>query len=303
MCKHSLKTLLLLGTMVLWSCKQSGEETAAEQSLMQDSSLSMIPVSEEVINTIVESMPAPLEISATLKAGGAAFIPSLLNPVSEVEHYIGSHEKAFGLGRYGADLAYLNIYEKSGSAISYLNVIRKLAGELMIGPFFDFELLRRLSGSNRNIDSLLNISTSNFNAMDRHLREKKRGHLSVLMVAGAWLEGAYIASSVAVKNRQQAIVEKVGEQKMILDQLMIILGAFDKDPFFRQLKKEFSRLHEVYKEVSIKTEYREPLSKEENGKLVIVDNSVSTIVVPDSTLTRIHEILSEIRSIHSHHQL
>jgi predicted CopG family antitoxin len=290
-----ITTGIVLG-LILSGCSGGQEKSAEEQSLMSDSASLETEISEEAINAIIESMPAPMEISASLKASGAEYNPNLLNPVSEADRYTTAAMKAFGLGRYGADLAYINIYEKPSSAFNYLNVIRKLADDLMVGPFFDFNTLKRLSESNRNMDSLLYISTTNFNEMDRHLREKKRGNLSVLMVAGAWLEGAYISSTVAVEKKQKDIIEKVGEQKVILDQLLIILGAFKKDEYFRQLTSDFSDLQKAYQGVDIKTEYREPGSKEENGKLVIVDNSITTITVPDSTLSRIHTIISAIRN-------
>lgn len=293
--KHALWAIALIMT----ACTGEPERQDGEISIMRDTSLSEHQISDEVIQSIVEAMPAPMEMAASLKAVGAEYNPSLLNPVTESGRYTLSPMKAFGLGRYGADLAYITIYEKPSSAFSYLNVIRKLADDLLIGPFFDFNMLKRLSESNRNIDSLLYISTSNFNAMDRHLREKKRGHLSVLMVAGAWMEGAYIASSVAVEKRHQGIIEKVGEQKVILDQLMIILHAYCKDNYFGELHADFKALQQAYRGVEIKTEYREPDSKEVNGKLVIVDNSITNIQVPDSTLQNIHAILRSIRNRHS----
>jgi len=74
--------------------------------------------------------------------------------------------KALKLGILGADLGYLNMYEKTGTEIDVLSSIKKLAEGLNVGQFFDFVAIKRLSLNRSNLDSLLFLSQNSYNQID-----------------------------------------------------------------------------------------------------------------------------------------
>jgi hypothetical protein len=289
--------LLLAASFLMFACNnnpttEEKDELAAEQ----DSFATTGPeISEEVMNDLIQSLPSPIEMSTSIKESGAEFDTKKLNPSENSDGYTTNYKKAVNLGIYGADLGYINIYEKTYYALNYLNVIKRLADDLKVGHFFDFNTLKRLSSNNTNIDSLLYISTTSFNNMDAYLRKQKRGNLSVLIVCGTWLEGLHIATEVVKDKKHEMLYEKIGEQKIVMDNLLLILQAHKNDPFFADLYTDFQNIKKEYDKISITYVYKEPESKEVNGQLVIVDNSTTTVNIAEKNVQEISAAVHKVR--------
>ncbi|NJM14862.1 MAG: hypothetical protein HC896_05330 [Bacteroidales bacterium] len=52
------------------------------------------------------------------------------------------------------------------------------------------------------------------------------------MIAGVWVEGLYLATQVAAETESNELLERIGEQKKILDQLLLILKNYQKQDVF-----------------------------------------------------------------------
>ena len=161
---------------------------------------------------------------------------------------------------------------------------------------FDFNTIKRLASNNDKIDSLLYISTSNFNRMDEYLRSQKRGHLSALIVSGSWLEGLYIATEIATAHPVEELIERIGEQKVVLDQIMLILSAYENDSYFRELALQFGKIKDIYDGVVITYNYQEPETKEIDGRLVIINNSNTEVNISLEQLDMISTVVRETRT-------
>jgi hypothetical protein len=254
-------------------------------------------ISAEVINDIIMSIPSPLEMATMLKDNGQGYDANLLNPSTNLIKYNTNYKTAFNIGVYSADLGYINIYEKTFSAMSYLQNIKQLGDQIHIGQFFDFETLKRLATNTKNYDSLIFISTDNFNKMDAHLRTQNRNELSVLMISGAWLEGVHIACQVAKQKPNKELTERLGFEKINLDNILVILNAYKNDQYFGKIVTEFEKLKEIYAKITISYTYVEPETKEVNGQLVIVNKSKSTVNITDEQLKEIIAEVARVREI------
>src|SRR5205085_8607759 len=131
-------------------------------------------------------------------------------------------------------------YNQNKDAISYLSAIRGLADELKIGQFFDFATIHRLAQNNNNVDSLLYITISNFEKINSFLYQQKRSDHSVLILTGGWLEALYISCKIVQGNKSKELQEKIGEQKIVLDQLILLLKNFDDDANIQRLSTELA---------------------------------------------------------------
>src|SRR5258708_2803907 len=137
-------------------------------------------IDEEVIGNILQEIPSPLEISVLLKESGTKYNATILNPADNLSKYNSNFKKALNLGIYGTDLGYTNIYEQNQDGIKYLTTIKSLADGLNIGQFFDIETIGRLATNSKNLDSLLLITTQNFNNINHYLQKHSRAYLNVL---------------------------------------------------------------------------------------------------------------------------
>jgi hypothetical protein len=171
-----------------------------------------------------------------------------------------------------------------------------LANAINVGQFFDFTTLKRLATNNSNIDSLKFISVHSFNQMDYSLRMRKRGNLSALIVAGAWIEGIFITVQVAKDQPDPKLMEKIGEQKIILTDLMLLLSSYAKDPIFKNYVNEFKSIKSKFDDVNITYVSGEPQYIEENGMLTIKQTEKSIVNITDTQLKNITETIEGVRN-------
>jgi hypothetical protein len=291
--------LLAIISVILTACggSNNGSENLDINKLLQESAAnSDLEISQESMNAIIESIPSPVEIAMIIKSSGTGFDETLINSQDNIKFYNSDKAKALSIGIYSGDLGYINIYEKSFLTVNYLTTIKKLADDISIGQFFDFEMIRRLASNNDKMDSLIYLSTVNFNKMDAFLRSQKRTNMSILMVTGTWLEGFYIATQNYKTGKNPQLMDWIGNQKIIIDQLMLGLQAFKNDPYFQQVVGDLDELKAIYEKITITYEYHAPESVEVDGRLVIVDKSTSKVNVTEEQVEQICSIVMQIRS-------
>ena len=254
-------------------------------------------LSDEALADIIQNMASPVEIAAILQGMEIPFTAEYLAPTQGSERLTTNFQKALMLGILGADLGYLNIYEKTGSSVDLLSAIKKLADGLRVGHFFDFETMKRLSASKSNLDSLLFISVNSYNHIDQFLRENDRGSVSALMIAGIWIEGQYMATRVALEHPDEILTDRIGEQKIILGDLLMLLRPY------RQSSTEYTDLYgmieeisEAYRDVRISYKLGEPETVEQDGRLVMVQHEESIVDMREEQLREIAGLSKDVRN-------
>ena len=276
-------------------------ETNNENDLLEDDSLSFekVPdISPDLVEEVIQSIPSPLEMTSLIQGIGANYSKNILNPTENIKNYNTNFKKAINLGIYGADLGYINLYEQNQDALLYLNSVKELADDIRVGHYFNFETLQRLTNLGGNLDSLLYITTSNFEDMYRYLREQNRSSLTILMLTGGWLEALHIAAQIDKLNTEEGwhkeLSERIGEQKVTLDQIMILLSVYQNDHNIQKLRSDLDNLKRLFEQVEVKYTYEPPTFKEIDNMLIVEDHSTSTIIITEELIA---EIASETESI------
>ncbi len=273
----------------------SGDDFTVPDSILNQEE-APLEVSEDAMDDIIENVSSPVEMASLLKDEGVKFNYKLLSPTDNADNYNSNFKQALNLGILGADLGYLNMYNKTTSVIDYITAIKSLSDNLMIGQFFDFATLKRLATNSENIDSLMYISVSSFDKMDSYLRENNRSNISTLLVTGVWVEGLYLATQVAKDTKIDKINERIGEQKMALNDILIIVDNYKSDKNFYKLSESLTKLKDAFKNVKITYEAGESEMKEVNGVLTIVQNDKSIVTITDEDLAKIIETTKEVRN-------
>ena len=287
----------LVAAVLLAACGKGKkpDEQAFLNSL--DSAKKGPSIDEEVIGSILQQIPSPLEISVLLKESGTKYNFGLLNSPDNLSKYNSNFKKALNLGVYGTDLGYTNIYQQNQDGIKYLASIKSLANELNIGQFFDLETISRLATNSKNLDSLLLITTQNFNEINRYLQTQGRANLSVLLLTGGWLEAMQITCQVALKDpKNKELREKVGEQKIILEQIVLLYTFYKEDENMASLLKDLEELKTAFDKINITYTYKESTMEVVNGVAVIKDNSTTTIDITEKDVQNISQITNSIRN-------
>lgn len=254
-------------------------------------------IDEEVISSILQQIPSPLEISVLLKQSGTKYNASLLNSPDNLSKYNSNFKKALNLGIYGTDLGYTNIYEQNQDGIKYLTSIKSLADGLNIGQFFDIETIGRLASNSKNLDSLLLITTQNFNTINHYLQTQGRANLSVLLLVGGWLEAMQVTCQVAASNpKNKELKETIGAQKIILEQIVLLLSFYKSDENMASLLTDMTALKATFDKINITYTYKESTMEIVNGVAMIKDNSTTTIDITDADVAAIKELTNSIRN-------
>lgn len=288
--------MMIAGIFLMSACTGSSNKSnkSDELTLSQPDENAALELSEEVMSDVIQNISSPVEMASIIKSTGVDFSQKTLNKTEKVNDYNTSFKRALNLGVYSADLGYINTFDKNNIVVSYLVSIKTLSEGIKVGQFFDFTALKRMATNNNNLDSLMQISISSFNNMDSYLRSQKRSNVSSLIVTGAWIEGLYISGSVIEQTNNESLINRVAEQKDIINIIEIILKNYSNDPDFAELAQRIGKLKAAYAPVKITTEFAEPKTIEQDGKLIIVQDEISHV---DVSAEQIAAIIAEIKSL------
>ena len=118
-----------------------------------------------------------------------------------------------------------------------------------------------------------------------------------MLLTGGWLEALHITCQVYKKNPDNVVLkEKIGEQKIILEQIQLLLSLYESDPDIKNLSAQLKDLQGVFDQIEITTTYAESTFQEVDGVLMIVDNSTSSINITDQNVADITSITAAIRN-------
>lgn len=293
-------SILIAGSSLLMvNCQGDNKTKKADDFTIPDSIFKDKPlmISKEAMNDIIGNMSSPVEMAALIKSTGVPFNQKYLASTSKVDKLDTDFKQALNLGIYGCDLGYLNMYEKTGSVINSMQAIKKLADQLRIGHFFDFNTIKRLATNNENIDSLMYISVSSFNNMDEYLRDNNRSDISSLLVTGMWVEGMYLACQVVKEAPNEQLRDRVGDSKIVLSDLLLILKNYKSNQAFAKLVTEVEKIKKEYENVTIQVESGEPEMIEVDGMLMFKPNDKQTVIMSDETLAKIIAAIENTRSM------
>jgi hypothetical protein len=220
----------------------------------------------------------------------------MLNSTDNASKYNTNFKKAINLGIYGTDLGYTNIFGQSQQGIKYITTIKSLANDLNIGQFFDVETIARLASNSKNLDSLLLITTQNFNSINHYLQSQGRDNLSVLLLTGGWIEAMQITCQTAAKKPTKELFDTIGEQKIILEQILLLFSFYENDANMASISEDLKLLKTAYEKVVINYTYKESTMEIVNGVAVIKDNSSTTIDITPDNVKEIQDLVNTIRN-------
>jgi len=254
-------------------------------------------VDESAMNEIISSFSSPVEMAALMKSIDVPFSKKFLIDPKVTEDYDINYKKALALGILSADLGYLNVYERTTLIVEYLTSIKKIANDLNVGQFFDFQALKRIAAGGGDVDSLLFLSVTSFHDMDEHLRQNARSNLSLLVITGVWLEGLYLLTQVAEENPTSKLQERIGEQKTLFNYLYPILKLYNEEKYFKDLTDDFDDFRKVFEEVTIRyVEGEVDTLIAENGSMTFIQNDYSVVEITEDQLKDITKITDKVRN-------
>jgi hypothetical protein len=240
------------------------------------------------------SLPSPYQLTMLVKKSAVPFNSNLLNPTENNQNYTSNFAKCINLGVYGADLAYMSIYEQSPLIVSLFSIIKGLSNDLDLTSAFSKELVERVENNVDNKDSLMNIVSGAYRDMDVYMKETQRQREGTLVLAGGWIESMFILTQLTIDSKNKELAQRIGENRQPLDNLIKILTPYYHDsPDIERVVDELMELLEIFENVESEYTYVVPEIDMENRMTIV--KSETKIVVPDDVLIEISDKLRSIR--------
>lgn len=202
---------------------------------------------EQEVREFVYPLPTAFEITEMLNRIEAAYMPVICNSKENYDKYMTESKRALNLGVYSADLCYANTYNQSTLVKEYTDVVKKVIDALDMTQAIDPELPNKMESNENNKEELTKLITDAFYDSYEYLNKNDRGPVSILIVAGSWIEGLYISTHISeftFENKE--IVKILLSQKEPLLKLMELLNEYRNDEGVLVVKNSIEPLYNIY---------------------------------------------------------
>lgn len=286
--------IFVIALLLLNGCGSGGNKEQSSESsdkLLPDT-LSMLVKFENSLFPL----PSPYQAATLIKKKNIPFDESIASSLDNYQHFSTAFKKALNLGIYGTDLSYLNIYDRTPESISYLSVIKNLSDQLGISASFDQTFFSSVEKNINNKDSILVLLSKTYRNTDSYLRQNDRKNMGALILAGGWVESLYILTKIGKGTNDREIINRIGEQKHPLDNLIEILTPYYyKSQEFSTLIDGLIDLAYEFDGVIYSYSYKEP--KIDVDQKIMFINSESRVVMSEYHLETVSKKIAAIRNL------
>ncbi len=251
--QHGSALAALLLIFVLAGCNSTQNQDQQANEAAADTINKEIVLSPESQNLLYK-FPTPFEVTAMLEKAKAGFIFDITNPPANVTRYVTEKSKALNLGVYSADLSYSATYNRTDETNKFLAATSKLADELGISGVYDATLIDKIKKFNNNKDSLIALVNRIFGQTNDFLSRNNRNQVAVLIAAGGFAEGIYLAATLAeVAKDNTKIMAVIASQKDNHGKLLTILEAYKADEEMKPVAEEIAKLAPIWTNYGIES--------------------------------------------------
>jgi hypothetical protein len=219
---------------------ESSEDTTAE-SMLDKSEV------EEKVREIVYPLPTAFEVAELINKVEASYIIGITNELSNVDKYFTDKDQALNLGVYSADLSYASTYNMQQELMTYMEASEILIKELGITGAFSRDFVEDVESNIDNKDRLVELITNSFYDTYEFLVKNNKEDLSLLVLAGTWVEGMYISCNISetVYNNPE-LVKVILHQKESLEKLIELLVPHNEHETIQSILKDLQPIKLVY---------------------------------------------------------
>ena len=288
--------VILFAFIFACSCKTEKQQ---KQGKKEESNVTKEEIDTSTVllkyNETLFILPSPHQISLQIEKNDIDFNKNLLNSVESYKKYNTNFKQALNIGVYGSDLGYMNAYERGSDGISYLSVIKRLSDDLGIRGAVDGHKFKKIEENMENQDSLIYYMSSIYQSIDSYLKRNNRRDIGALIIAGGWIESVYLLSHAAIESDNSILINRLGEQKQPLNNLIELLSSYYYDSEkYTNLIDSLVDLSYEYDGIISNYYYKEP--KVYPDKQLTVIQSETNMVISEYHLRTISKKIEMIRN-------
>lgn len=239
---------LFIGVLVisLVNCSGAKKDSSTKEETSGEALLDKQEV-EKKVREIVYPLPTAFEVTEMINKIEASYIIGLSNQVDNVDKYFTDKEQAINLGIYSADLSYASTYNMQQEVMSYMEASENLIVELGITGAFSQDFVSDVEANIDNKDKLTGIITNSFYDTYEYLVKNNKEDLSLLVLAGTWIEAMYISCNISeTVYHNPDLVNVILHQKSSLDKLIELLSSHNEHETIQSILKDLQPIKNVY---------------------------------------------------------
>lgn len=269
---QTLVLVLMAIILVFPACKMGRKSSGNDSAASGELDKARV---EKDVREFVYPLPTSFEVTEMLNRIGAAYILTLTNPVANVEKYLTEKSKAINLGIYGADLSYASTYNQKQEVIGFMDVSKKLIDALNISGAISPDIVEQVEANQDDKDKLVEIITNSFYDTYEYLNRSDRGSVSMLVLAGSWVEALYISTHISQDTyNNKEMVKIVMEQKASLNKLVSLMEVVKDNAAVAETLSLLTNIHTIYNSIE-----EGAISKDQMDAIIKEINLVRTKMV------------------------
>ncbi|MBL57902.1 MAG: hypothetical protein CMP61_12020 [Flavobacteriales bacterium] len=240
---------------------------------------------------VVYTLPSPVEMADILHKTSAVYDVAILNDPNSISNYVTDFKRALNLGVYFADLSFTSMFDYPQDAMKFMGAAQAMSDELNIQGVYTEEVMMKLEDNLSNKDSLIDIVASAYMDTDMYLQDNERPIIAKSILAGAWLEGLYIAVNLKTEPPKESEVwSKIGEQKPAIRNLKNMLADCN-EPQFDSLVNKLDELVVLFDSIKL-----EEISKDKSTESKRVVSPLFKVEVTEELFEKIQAKAIEVRN-------
>lgn len=256
--------------------RKSDKVTVDINSLQQDSTaIKGIKAAKQVFY----SLPSPLETAMILKRAGAKYNEEILNSVDNTSRYNTNRSMALNLGIYSTDLSYASLFDQTQASIRFMTASKKMAEGLGILNAIDNSIIEKLEANVNNRDVILDIISETLLNTNSNLEENDRVEIGSIILVGGWVEGLYIATTLAdnSKSSNSELVNRIIDQKLSLNTVFNLLNQNKNNADIKAVLSDINEIKMIYDQINISVSGVEAIPDKKSGVTTLKSKNVSSV--------------------------
>ena len=276
---------------MLGSCNDSDVTEEAEDTADTTTAVDSRPTG---VSETFFQVPSPGEMLTFIKMVGGKNNKNIefLNNTANAKNYTDAKSQAINFGIYSCDLSYCSIFEIGSEALKYFKVVKSMGDQIGVSTAIKPEVLKRLEKNISSPDSLAVITDDVYFSSFETLEDSRQGPTLALVVAGGWLESMYIATHLAKYEEKSPVIERLGDQKYTLENLIEFLKKHEADPNVASVKEDFDGLLAEFNKIK----EQDAKAPKEDGKGTATLGGGKQLVMSADVYQSISAKISELRN-------
>lgn len=202
---------------------------------------------EKKVRDVIYPMPTAFEVTNMINDIEASYILGLTNETGSVDKYFTNKDQAINLGVFSADLSYASTYNMKQEVMNYMEASETLVLELGITGAFSIDFIDDVEDNIDNKDVLVELITGSFYDTYEYLVKNNKEDLSLLVLAGTWVEALYISCNISETiYHNPELVKVILHQKSSLGELIDLLNPYKDHENIQPVLANLKPIKDVY---------------------------------------------------------